>query len=82
MRISHPKMTDLGFRHLEKLKNLKWLYIENSDIKDDSLKHLESLSRLKKLRFSQCPNLTVSRIDQLKKILSNCSISFDAEKNE
>ena len=78
MRLSTPNISDEGFAPASKLDSLSWLFIEDSQISDDALEHFCSLSRLGKLYFDRCPNLTDAKLNWLRSELPDCNIRVDA----
>ncbi len=63
---------------LEKLTQLKGLYLHNNKLTD--LKGLEKLSKLEVLVLSNNPDLTKAQIDELKKALPKCQIESNPKK--
>ncbi len=59
---------------MSNLRGLTWLGLSGTCITDKGLHHLESLSNLRRLVLTECPNITDEGVARLQKALPNCTI--------
>lgn len=73
---SNFKITDEGFRQLHKLKNLKYLVLNNVYISDATLKEISSLKSLQEVSLRNCPYITNQGIESLQLLPNLTSLSL------
>jgi hypothetical protein len=72
--LGSEQVTDEGFWSVSKLRGLTWLSLSGTCITDKGLHYLESLSNLRRLVLTECPNITDEGVARLQKALPNCKI--------
>ena len=68
------KLTDADIRNIAKLSALKYLDLQETDIRDEGLDQLSSLRRLEGLTLG--PNVTRTGVDHLQRLLPDCIIVY------
>ncbi|MFO0941029.1 MAG: hypothetical protein U0930_09695 [Pirellulales bacterium] len=78
LRLSNPTISNAAFIHVQRLRGLSMLYIEDATISDDALVNIRPLKNLYRIHIDRCPNLSMSAIDALRRDLPSCEISVDS----
>lgn len=71
-----------GFSALAKLENLKYLGLQDTNLTDDGLTKLYGLKHLKTAALDDNGSITKAGVDELKKKLPNCKITYSEFKHQ
>jgi hypothetical protein len=69
-------VTDAGLKDLKELKNLTGLSLQYCKVTDAGLKELAEIKTLKSLSLRGNKGVTAAGVEELKKALPDCKISF------
>ena len=78
LRLTNTVLGDTGPAHLADLPNLELLYLQDPQITDEGLRHLEKLSDLKQLHLSYGPEVTPAGVERLKQALPRTQVYVSA----